>query len=789
MEKFPPEDVRIRCTDLRLRLFANGFDPLPNENKIPRLKDWSKIEITEELIRSRSWARSNKTRDTGVRCGDVVAIDWDINDKDLLNDLLDLVVEQGMIEESQFVRIGKKPREMWVFRTEDKIGKRSTGFFSKPGADPDEKQEQVEILGAGCQFAAYGMRDPATPYVWPVKSLVDHKFMDLPVITAAQVEALKDFAILFFEERGLVRRSAAGSNDDGYAHVYDLTPEMVFEVRNIGAMTVAEMQSYLEGQPENTELRCQVQTLRPGTSGSLAGQASLVNGVLCISDHGSAMSHFPADLGGGEKLEELGKLLEAREMPSIFKRPDPIVERGEDLNMHPRFEYEDNYGMALKRYYYVRDLDTVADVVENRFDIPLINFRNIMAPYYRSEIGPKKGETLIYLADQWLRDKDRNEVKLALMRPDKPAPIFVDEDGQPYFNTYRDAKLPTNGDATLGFDLLEKLLPIPAERHYFTQWLAYKLLYPDTRGPGIMMVANDSYGTGRGTLIELVTKMFAQGLVREIDFETLAGRGTQGQYNEWMADAVMVAVNEAQEVTGSAWRNRTNLYEHLKEVIDPGKHSIYVKRKGLKNYMGRTSASLLIMTNHADSVAIPQGDRRLAVLENGEKQPQEYWQRFRMWMENLANVGAFVEQLKRYPLDGYQPYAPPPMTHAKRDMIDASTSALDQAVNHVLAAMPGSLLTREQLIIALENYVSDYSVEMPHDWQRAVLSIYQRRTRTPLGGPSAVMIEGKMRFIRQLKTPPPGTYDSDQATLSEVLLNGPMSRPLQGAGKSVNFGA
>ena len=787
MDKFPLEDARARCTDLRLRLFDNGFDPLPNENKIPRLKDWSRVKITEDMIRSRTWARSNKTRDTGIRCGDVVALDWDINDKSLLNDLLDLVIDQKIIEESPFVRIGMKPREMWIYRTKEKIGKRSTGFFARPGADPDDKSEQVEILGAGCQFAAFGQRDPTTAYTWPVNSLADYKLMDLPLITAAQVEALKDFAVLFFEERGLVRKSAEGGTDEGYTHAYDLTPDMIFDVRNIGNMTVAEMQTYLEGQPENTELRCRVQALRPGTSGSLAGQASLSNGVVCISDHGSYTSHFPADLASNDNIEALGTLLAERPAAAMFARPEPVLRRQRSMELDRHGVYEDNYGIVLDRYIYVAELDTVADVVTNRFDIPLANFRNMMAPYYTVELGPKKGETLHYLADQWLRDKDRREVRLALMRPDKPYPLY-EEKGDGYFNTYRDHDLPTHGQPALGFDLLEKLLPVPAERHYFTQWLSFKVQFPDTRGPGVMMVANDSYGTGRGTLIELVSKMFAPGLVREIDFETLAGRGTQGQYNEWLADAVIVAVNEAQEVTGSAWRNRTNLYEHLKEVIDPGKHSVYVKRKGLKNYMGRTSASLLIMTNHADSVAIPKGDRRIAVLENGEKQPQEYWNRFRAWMAEDANVGAFVEQLKKYPLDGYQPYAPPPMTHAKTDMIDASTSALDQAVNHVLDAMTGSLLTREQLVLALERYVVEYSVEMPTDWQKAILSIYQRRTRTPLGGPSAILIDGKMRFIRQLRQPPAGTFDTEKGAVSEVLLNGPVTRPLQNAAKAVNLG-
>jgi hypothetical protein len=128
------------------------------------------------------------------------------------------------------------------------------------------------------------------------------------------------------------------------------------------------------------------------------------------------------------------------------------------------------------------------------------------------------------------------------------------------------------------------------------------------------------------------------------------------------------------------------------------------------------------------------------------------------------------------------------MTHAKTDMIDASTSSLDQAVNHVLDAMTGSLLTREQLVLALERYVVEYSVEMPTDWQKAILSIYQRRTRTPLGGPSAILIDGKMRFIRQLRQPPAGTFDTEKGTVSEVLLNGPVTRPLQNAAKAVNLG-
>ncbi|MFA5898854.1 MAG: bifunctional DNA primase/polymerase, partial [Hyphomicrobium sp.] len=233
-------DAHADRSALRLRLYDNGFTPLANSKKMCLIPEWSTIKVTPELIRSAQWARSKKFLDTGIRCGDVIALDWDIDDKDLLNDLLDEVVGKGVLPESPFVRIGMPPRELWVYRTAEKIGKRTTGHFMPPNPPEDHKGFAVEILGSGCQFAAYGQRDANTAYAWPVESLVDHQYMDLPEITKTQADAVKDFAIAFFEQRGLERRSPAGGTDSGYTHAYDLTPDMVFDVHDMGEMSVAE---------------------------------------------------------------------------------------------------------------------------------------------------------------------------------------------------------------------------------------------------------------------------------------------------------------------------------------------------------------------------------------------------------------------------------------------------------------------------------------------------------------------------------------------------------------------
>lgn len=783
-------DARADRTELRLRLYENGFTPLPNKNKMCLLEKWSTVTITPEMIQSREWKRSARDRDTGIRCGDVIAIDWDVNDPTLLNALLDEIVAAGVIEESPFVRIGKPPREMWVYRTTDKIGKRTTGFFKHPDAPEDAKSEAVEILGAGCQFAAYGMRDDETAYTWPARSLLDHRYQDLPFITHAQVEAVKEFAIAFFERNGLERKSNAGGTDEGYTHVYDLTDDMVFDVHELGQTTVAELTTYLQSHPDQM-LRCRVDVLRPGTSGSLAGMASLVGGMLCISDHGSYTSHWPASADIETKFAALGAALQER-FPEVLREPvkaplPPVSLDADALVMAPEAPFEDSLIIALQRYAYLSETNLIADVKANINDVTVDHFRNMMAPFYSASTGPRGGENLTYLSKLWLEHKDRRTARRAHMRPDQPVPFYT-EGVDLYVNTYRPLVLPTDGDPSMGFEIIDRLLPVKAEAEYFRQWLAYKVQHPDTRGPAVVMVAHDNYGTGRGSLVELLKQLFSRGLVRTVDFQTLTGTGTQGQYNEWLADSVMVAINEAQEIPGhgSRWIAKSNAYEHLKLVVDPGSHEVYVKRKGVNNYTGRTSASIVVMTNHLDSLVIPSNDRRFAVLSNGKPPPQEFFESFHAWRRNDSNIGAFIEALKRVSLEGYNPYVAPPMTQAKQDMIDAGASSLDRAMAYVLRDLPGKLLTRDQLQIKLENYLAEVSVEFPENWMRMLDHLFMRHSHS-LPGDGMLSIDGRKRIVRKLPGCPDSIIGDEHAMIEELAKNGTQGRTMSSSATVVSF--
>lgn len=784
-------DAHKDRTALRLKLYENGYTPLANKRKLCLIEKWSTIDVTPDLINSREWARSKSFADTGIRCGDVVALDWDVDDKDLLNQLLDEIVEKGIVPESPFVRIGMPPRELWVYRITEKLGKRTTGHFAPEGAPPDHKGFAVEVLGSGCQFAAYGQRDDVTDYSWPEQSLVDHQYMELPEITKAQAERVVEFAAAFFLAHGLERRSRAGGTDDGYSHAYDLEPDMVFDVADMGPMTVAEIAEALRLSPPGEVLRCKVDALRP-TTGSWAGMISLVDGQVCISDHGTYTSHFPVEADTGKALERLGALLAERFPEPVAPPPGPTEDIDFDLTsiLDPLKPLDDNLALALKRFVYIEEGNTIHDIRRPLVGMTADHFRTRMKQFFEVRLGPKGGEVRAWLSDLWSESKDRINVGSIAMRPDQPWPLFR-EAGDIHLNLYRPHQLPDNmGDAETGFEFIERLLPIEAERTYFLRWLAHKYRNPASRGPGIVMVAHDKYGTGRGTLVELLREMFSSALVQNVDFKTLSGQTYQSQYNEWLADNLIIAVDEAQEAAPSLtkWQTRSNAYEHIKSIVDPAVSHITVVRKGSRNTPGRTFASTLIFTNHYDAVIIPNGDRRLAILENGQPQTQEYWTGVYAWIRKPENIAAFVKGLLELPMGDYSPFAVPMMTAAKAEMISAGTSELDRALDHALVGLKDTLLVKEQIILRIEDYLSDNNVEVPDDWQRMVERMLFRKTRKmPAGAPERVRIDNKQRVPRVLGKPPAETFASVEAVLEKISENGPVSRQIKSSGQVVAF--
>ena len=208
-------------TRLRVRLHRNGYRPLPitapghpikNAGKAPSLPQWrQKAErATESDIMAWSSDQVGVARDTntGLLCGELIALDIDAIDLALAKEMTRLA--ETWLGVTPLLRIGQAPRCLLVYRTSQR---NMTKIATPEMFLSDGTKAQVEVLGEGQQFVAYGTH-PVTmkPYVWDLASPLDTPVSDLPVVTRDKLLDLVDAAEKLLRAKGgLTKQERAGT--------------------------------------------------------------------------------------------------------------------------------------------------------------------------------------------------------------------------------------------------------------------------------------------------------------------------------------------------------------------------------------------------------------------------------------------------------------------------------------------------------------------------------------------------------------------------------------------------
>lgn len=783
--------------ELRTQLVANGYSPLPNVGKACFLPEWPKVEITPEAI-ARWSRRHSRFQDTGLRVENGLAvIDLDINDEAATAAVAQAIEAELPQLLQALVRYGKGFKEAWFCRTAEPFGRIHTFRFWAPGKNnPDEDEAHcVEIFGGGSprQFGAFGAHtrdkagDVVVAYEWAEdKSPLTVPLADLPELTKADFFKIAEIAEAALRKLGFEQVTRSTSGESEAVRVYDLTDDMVFECNDEITRSLAEMRE-IAGQEG---LRCSASWLEPGRGHSLTrclvGRSK--QGHLTIWDSASGVTHMPADADPGEAVD---RQLDADALAAKLRRLSEI-ESEKKARRRARLSSEDDYMVAAGKLLQSWALcpNQQASVVpiwaeSTTEGLTLTNFRHSMAPWVGHEIGPRGGDIKINPVDLWLASKERVTVEGLRLRPDQPRPTY-EERGKTFINVYKPEVHPDGGGSAWGgVELLEQLLPEPAEREWFTRWLAYKWLHPAIPGPAVLMVAR-RFGTGRGTLGELLKRMFGARYVNELGFDHFVGRTTQSQYTGWQADSLIVLVNESSTSdSGSTYRTKHDTYERLKEIVDPRPRERLIVEKHVKSYRALTPASYIIATNNPDALPLPAEDRRFAVLANGDPREPEFWDGINAWMEVPENIGAFVRWLEAYDLADYSPFSPPIKTRAKEAMSGFSMSYIDIALEDALRELPGELLLPDQIISAMRKARDENGYDFPDRWEAAARRAIQKVLHRvgEKDGPSWVLkVDGKRHpiYARTLREASKWERAEADNRRIEVLRNG-----VPGSDKSV----
>lgn len=195
-----PDDAvrpRDRITALRLLLRGNGYFPVPAWGKAPFLPNWRDAALTADETEYRRWLtvfnyedgkgdvktyRGDRHTNTGIACGNVVALDIDVRDPDLAGRIE--AMAHAMLGRTPLRRVGQAPKVALVYRTAAPMAKQETPELYLP----DGMKAQVEVLGQGQQFIAYGVHpDTGQEYEWTDAGPDIVPADDLPEVTPGDV--------------------------------------------------------------------------------------------------------------------------------------------------------------------------------------------------------------------------------------------------------------------------------------------------------------------------------------------------------------------------------------------------------------------------------------------------------------------------------------------------------------------------------------------------------------------------------------------------------------------------
>ena len=712
-------------TDIRKLLLVNGYLPLANIDKRCVLTGWPQLTVDEALIETKEWARG-KHQATGLRVdAPLGSIDADIAERTLMERVLDRWIDYlpAVFDGAPLLARGTSASCKLAFfvRLSKPFGRKATRKYRQPGGGD---AQQVEIYGGktprqfGC-FGAHKRADDGTvlsTYAWKCESPLDTPLDQLPELTPEQCDELIRLADAVLKEGGLElvpEKRKAGTKEG--EPVYDLDDDMLFVCEDGGTYRLSEFRDAVANEPKG--LRCSASWWDDGSENTSRCRARMTANGLMVFDHDTWTKHYeaahkPPDEADVQAAYEVLQQAAQAEGSTI---EDPVDGDPVDLaaaKLRGRYLLWTTAKGSMVIRVTARSMGEA---------MSLGSFRD---KFQRFRL--MQGRTVITAVGLWL---DRCFcIDDGAMRPDMPSGSYVDQ-GRQFLNLYyppvHDA---VGGSADIGKAFIEQLAPVEAERKWFLQWLAHKLRNPAIPGPGVINVANDRFGSGRGTLEKLLRRL--TGYVKTVSYADFIGSTSQSQYNDWMFDSLFVVVNETQRLEGKThYAIRHDAYEIIKERLDPEAGPRRLIRKTLANYEAWSFCAYVLNVNSIDAVPLPLHDRRCFVLTNGEPRDPQFWVDVNLWLKDPANIAAFYHYLMTIDLTGYSPYAVPMMTEGKQEMAEAGQSPLDHALDEVLNVLRacGPIFSVKHVIEGMAALERLDREEFPETWKSIVKRGVRRR--------------------------------------------------------------
>ncbi|MBF0383929.1 MAG: hypothetical protein HQL69_23175 [Magnetococcales bacterium] len=462
-----------------------------------------------------------------------------------------------------------------------------------------------------------------------------------------------------------------------------LKPDTVITAKIDGReaeITVAEYQKSDLGQ-----LRCQT-PFRDSTSW---------NGILHRHDDGTV---FVFD--NGTRIKYTMKMT-AEEMFGTTSQA------GSDTNSLPSQLTLDDF---LERFTFITQDNLVADLFAppHAAVMKLQEFKN----QYAGAVKLGKSGKPIPLTTIWLKEPKRKTSRWEGYLPGGDL-IFKDEYGVSAFNTYMGADFEeTKNESLLGpvWTHLCYLFPQEDRLTLFMHWMAYGLQYPDKRIKFTPLLVARYHGTGRGWLAELMSKMLGDDNVTSTKIQIMAGKTSEGQYQNYLNKSVLCVIHEVRE----KGQEQFTVNDRIRDLLTEDRLPLNLKYG--RNGTYQVHANFLMFSNHSDALILPAEDRRIWVHETTAKpQNEEYYVDLYEWLKGDGPRQLYWF-LMRWDLSGFNRGMRAPKTPERARMIVAGQSPLAEAVTVLMNELKTDVnlskitVAIPSQIVSLLTKVADYTI-------------------------------------------------------------------------------
>lgn len=266
---------------------------------------------------------------------------------------------------------------------------------------------------------------------------------------------------------------------------------------------------------------------------------------------------------------------------------------------------------------------------------------------------------------------------------------FILRNGITWLNTFKPSDVvATEGDPTPFVEYLSFLVPDETERNHLLKMIAYTVRNPGRKVRHALLLRSAVQGVGKSILTDIWGALLGRHNVRKTTSKELTGN-----YQGYLPERLLVVCEELSLGMG------LTAYNDLKDLITSS--TAIVNEKHLRQREWDTYATFVFLTNRPVPILVEEADRRIFYIDSpAKKQDQTYYVEFCAWWE--CHLGVIRTYLDSIDLTKFNPFANPPMTASKLQLIEGSRSELAQdlaiAINERQGCFDRDIVTLDEVV-------------------------------------------------------------------------------------------